>query len=1327
MPKRLTDFLGRVRGKRLQLWGSLTILLFLLLCAGLVAALPSLLSTEAGQSLLRLSLKESLGRPVSWSKLSVSWSSGLTLRALSLGPGKPPLLWAKVGDAVVVPEGSYRDGRFSLDLKVRVTEVAAELAPGPPKPPPPAKEPLTLLAESLQKVQGMDWPLPLDVAFKVAVDRVNLTYGDPKTKRRIELKNASLQLDEPSLARSPVVAKLRGDLVVDGHRIEGIALDAGLKRLVTPGRRIRPAGALVTLEAALPGTSLDVQGGLWEPTGLKARARLDLSRLTSLAAPFLSQGVPELRGTLALDFKGKAERADRLAMELDIVGKGIAARGGRLGKRGLAPLNLKLRQKLVSDLKKKLVQFPDGSLTVDDWLAAAWLAEVRNPSDRDRELSARLGPVRVDLKRLMSAAAPLIPAKFPVRDLSGALTLRQVQLRLKGPRNEGEAKLDGLLLALPRLQVALSGGGFRGEGIELRLDRAALPLKEMKPTAAAAGLSYAVGRAEFAGKQPMKADGMRGTLQVTIKDLDLKSPSPRKFAADIQMSQVLDLNRIDLPPKLAGNRLREQLALHLLAKKDGEIEVLSPRVELSAAALSAAASDRQFHAAPLAATLTADGLRLPAAKDASPLLERVAATLTGELGVSQPKAGTSAGSNRTVDFQKALEKVPLKLTLSASGIRLPAKGSPLAVARTDCALRGEFDLAAGKPAPPGTVRSVAAPGKFPLSADLSASGIRLAAQPGGFPSVEKALCNVTGGDFLKLDGGATLSAASPQKITSDGTLRVDLDRMPPLVSSALPPGVAAGGVSTLSWNLALPADQNQPRAESKGAAKKAAKNPLLDAKAALARIDHADLTLSLANRRIRYPLSQGSVSFDDLRTGLPVRLQLSPGGNLKMEGDLAFAGLSGLPGSAGFPPQSGTLTLSAQLTNWQNLKLHEELKLKQFQFAQKADAAVGGIDLLMEKEASITPAALFQTLNAALSADLDARFPATPTAVPGGAKVSGALGANLRVDLAAGRDLGIDTAVRARDFGLRLENGTVVDGVHADVALNRNFALARKSAEGWIPLSASLVRPAPLPFASAGAAEIRNRVREDLQGQEHGSRRFTVRKVIVPGAKAPIELTSLEGDLLLTPETVGLSFFQADTLGGTVRLHGLIDLKPEVPALAAECSFTNLETLRLASAEARKLSAQRPQDTAITGELALAAPLATRERELLEGVKLRMSLRKIGADTLERALFSLDPYERNEQLVAQRKMLRMGSLKTLRAGTLDGAFSLEGEVRVKGVDLTLPRVERIRLSEIAQQKQLAGAVAAVKSVRKILDLARSDTLSVGPKGEISLERRGHEK
>jgi hypothetical protein len=189
----------------------------------------------------------------------------------------------------------------------------------------------------------------------------------------------------------------------------------------------------------------------------------------------------------------------------------------------------------------------------------------------------------------------------------------------------------------------------------------------------------------------------------------------------------------------------------------------------------------------------------------------------------------------------------------------------------------------------------------------------------------------------------------------------------------------------------------------------------------------------------------------------------------------------------------------------------------------------------------------------------------------------------------------------------------------------------------------------------------------------------------------------------------------------------MVDLKSEIPTVAAACSFTNLETVLLLPPEIRAKKTGVDRDTEITGEVSFDAPLQTGQRELLEGIKMRLNLRKIGANTLERALFGLDPNERNEQVVALRKQLRYGTLQVLRANTLDGAFSLDGDVKVKGVKIALPKVERLRLSELPIKKQMAKALTSIDSLRKVLDLARADTLLVGPTGKISLERRGHEQ
>jgi hypothetical protein len=290
--------------------------------------------------------------------------------------------------------------------------------------------------------------------------------------------------------------------------------------------------------------------------------------------------------------------------------------------------------------------------------------------------------------------------------------------------------------------------------------------------------------------------------------------------------------------------------------------------------------------------------------------------------------------------------------------------------------------------------------------------------------------------------------------------------------------------------------------------------------------------------------------------------------------------------------------------------------------------------------------------------------------------------------------------------------------------VDRSYALAKGGAVAWKPLSASLVRPDPLPVTGGGAAVIDDRVREDLRGGESGSRKFTVRRLVTRSGETSLELTSLEGDLLLGREEMGLGFFQTEVLGGTVRLRSMIDLKPEVPVVSGTCSFSNLETALLFPPAVRKRTAGTARETEITGEIMFDAPLQTGQRELLEGIRMTLNLRRIGANTLERALFALDPDERNERIVAQRKQLRYGSLEFLRARTLDGAFSLDGEVKVKGVAVELPNVERVRLSELPIRQQMARTLSGIARLRKLLDLARADTLVVDEKGKISLARRG---
>jgi translocation and assembly module TamB len=102
----------------------------------------------------------------------------------------------------------------------------------------------------------------------------------------------------------------------------------------------------------------------------------------------------------------------------------------------------------------------------------------------------------------------------------------------------------------------------------------------------------------------------------------------------------------------------------------------------------------------------------------------------------------------------------------------------------------------------------------------------------------------------------------------------------------------------------------------------------------------------------------------------------------------------------------------------------------------------------------------------------------------------------------------------------------------------------------------------------------------------------------------------------------------------------------------------------------------------VSGMLSVGLPLSTSIDRLLQDMEFELEITRIGTRALERMLYALDPYENNESIVRQRKLLRMGSVRWVTAGLKDGMLSASGQVEVKGVKLELPRLERLNVASL---------------------------------------------
>jgi hypothetical protein len=1173
----------------------------LLLLAVLVAALPSLVSWGPVQELVKGTLNRTLQRPVTWSRLDLGWQHGLLLSGLVFGDGPPPLLKGSCAEVAVDPSlGFGSDGRFGIDLQVRIRNVSAELVPGPPKPPKVSRDPLTALADVVQSLTAFDRSLPVDIRVALEIDPLRVIYRDQVQGKSLYLDQFSWRFAMPSLATKVIRSEVTGKVALDGHNYRQIRFNTQIKGLVDPQRNIRPAGARLEADADLPGVMLTVRGGVGQSDGLSLQMRVALAQLLEVARPFLPPAVPVIAGNLAIDLSARTDASHDLHAVLETNIAALSVRGGPVKKGVIGPLDLQLNQQLITDHKKQQVAFPAGKLVVPGMLDASWSATVERPSSAERTLTARLGPIDLNLEHLLRIAGPLLPARQPLSAISGNAFVRGMELHLNGKGNNGTLRIDGSGVKLSRVMVKLANSRMTGEDLQLNLDQVDAKLVTGFPADLTAAVSWGAGKFNLSGKQPVSLRGGQGSLQLAATGLKRGKGVPLA-SGSVKVSQTMALDQLQVEKQLTMNNLHEQATFMATAASGGTLEVSVPALKLTVASLSAMMGGKQLPTFPLAATLAASGLQV----------------------------------NRKDKYGTTLQ-------------------------------RGNLDL--------------------------------------------------TAGDFLKLTAAAGLDGGGTMLARTSGEIMVDLGRLAPVSVLFLPPGSNAEGQLQGNWSLEAPLPLTPLATE---------KNPLRKVRAALALLNRGEMNLKLEQCNVQLPVKGGKIMVTGLTTTTPLRLvHPGKGEKLKLGGGVKFAGVSKTAGNKKeLPPQGGFFAVAGELAEWKELQLSQELRLEPLGITQVAEGSVTRIDALLDEQGTINAATALKRLDATIFAHMDALFSSEMTRLLPGMELSGSGSAGARIDLAAARELRVRGYARSRGLGVNLTSGTRVEGIDADLLVDRSYALAARNGERWVPLSVSLVSPAPRVTLPGGAREIAERVNADLRGEVSGPRKLRIRRITTRVNGLPLELTDVEGELLLEPELAGFTFLQAELLGGTVQGRGTVDLRPEIPRLASSCSFSSLDTALLFPSEPRLSKGN--QNGEIAGELSLESPLLIEQRPLLEGMRMTMNIRKISSRILEQALFSLDPYERNEQLVQQRKTLRLGNLKWLSAGAVDGALHLDGEIEVKGVVVAIPKVERVRIAELPIRKELARVIAGITKARAALEPVRADTITIGPKGEIALKRRSH--
>lgn len=921
------------------------------------------------------------------------------------------------------------------------------------------------------------------------------------------------------------------------------------------------------------------------------------------------------------------------------------------------------------------------------------------------------GELHIDLPALQQMAAPFLPADLPT--------------------------LEGTLLA------TLQGKIDQKQNLDLRCTLAGRGL-----TASGGQLPAAIGPLNLDLAQGISTDQQRRI--VTFSDGHLQMPplisadwraevsdpnSPqRRVSATLQsfkvdLDQTLALAVPFLPsnlPQISGGEVQlRDLDLQLRGTNgDGELNLAEAQLQLSALQLQQAAAPLHLNDIKLAAT----GIKIPLKAYFPTNLRSDLSWQISALQMKRPQQLTLQGLSGRGDLQiNAIEKGVNGGNLSAQATfnhQLRLKTAAISgLARIDD-LASELQLSAALSAD-GIIKV----GTMNLKTDIAAL-IAIVANKELLPMPVKQDLSIDqlemrkGADLPQITG-LTLTISSPQafslnssaSLSGERTLtmtthsELELPRLLAIAAQLTPKDFRASG--SISSDLSLVATIPDRLLLPTG------KKPLRSAQAGLALLDELSASLHFNQVELHAPIGSNTLHLSNLQTPQPFRLQSSRQGNqLELNGVMNFDLLSSTLNGQRLPTEHLQLTINSELQDWDRAFFAEKIEIEPLGLVQQSELTITGLAATLDTPMPHTPAFLLQRLNATLFSELDLQLrPEDATLLLPGLQGSGRLLAGSRIDLTAGDNLQAQLYSDVDDLTIEMEKGVQLAGLTAHLDLNRSLKISSAVKPGrWRPLSTSLVQPQTLSTPPALAGDKR-RLLDDLRGSHGGERSLLIKSVSLPVAGIPLRLTNLEADLVTGAE-LGLNFLQVDLLGGTLRSQALIDLRPVVPVLAVEARFTNLDLDRLGGDN----SAPSPgaSATSISGEGRITLPLLSEERALLEGLNLQLNLRDIGSQTFDRTLARLDPYERNEAIQAQRKTLRRGELQWVNLQAADGALAMSGAISVSGINLALPKIERLRLAELSLSRELAPLLRTIDSLRSGLEFTRTDTIQIAADGKITL-------
>ena len=594
--------------------------------------------------------------------------------------------------------------------------------------------------------------------------------------------------------------------------------------------------------------------------------------------------------------------------------------------------------------------------------------------------------------------------------------------------------------------------------------------------------------------------------------------------------------------------------------------------------------------------------------------------------------------------------------------------------------------------------------------------------------------DIQSGDLLVLHiKGAALDSGM-KEFQTGGSLGVDLKQAVKLIPAALKPAGRFTGRMETDWRL----QGRRPTAKELAGLS----GNTLSLEKRLRHTDFLeklDLKTRFINMGMALPLESGeTLSVQGIHSSGPLKISASNGlESISFEGKINFDKIQALPSLGKLKtPLSAGLSLKAVCRDLNSLELWETLQVAHPAVKQTLELSLNKLKRLLKRRDKPDLASLLKLLEARVKAEVAVNMGPGLAPFSQGLALEGPLKGRLELQLRGGKTVSLRTFLESEGLNVALPSKLTINNLKTHLQLEKTYRLAlgpQKTAnrENTKALSLTVLEPRMKSGTRSGFNNpLSQRLVDDLRGRLSRKPTLSFDSAWLEKGPFPLELNNARFQMRFNQSLPSVDYLQMDVMGGTllgeVRIferHGLYFLQMDGAFSGLDVETRHALSLQGRDAGGFKNQKAGGEDTQVSGQMSFQIPISPNAGTVMNNLNAVFRLTHIGARTLERLLYAMDPHENNERIVQQRALLRKGSPRWIEVAIRHGNLSLTGEVEVGGSRINLPPIKRLNVAALPIQKRIQNLGSRLVPLVKGLKILSADTLRVKPGGAIDFVQK----